>query len=247
MRSLHPFYSESILAGRITGLISLIFLSKITHSSCSQTPAALDIRLACSTSGHSVQLPSRAARLVARRTMWVISSCAVAIAQRLRCTRATSSSTPDSSPGRQKPKTHLSLKCFVLFSREILHRLRRYCEKCEDISDSATLPQLSADCVAQSAWENDLLQNRPSCEFSQRHKKKKKPRRRFFSPPFMLKRSDRPFVKVMETQPKRCSRRGGYGKMSLTSPWNSVAESSLKVISPREGNLCRALCETDVE
>lgn len=199
-----------------------------------------------------MQLPSRAARLAADGPCGSFHPAPWLIAQCLHCTRATRSSTPDSSPGRQKPKTHLSLKCFVLFfPREILHRLRRYCEKCEDIADSATLPQLSADCVAQPAWENDLLQNRPSCEFSQRHmykKKLKKPRRRFFSPPpFMLKCSDRPFVKVMQTQPKRCSRRGGYGKMSLTCPWNSVAESSLKVISPREGNLCRALCETDVE
>lgn len=105
------------MAGRITGLISLIFLSKITYSSCCESsrrsghPTGL-FHIIRTLGAAAVQ--SRSPR--GRRTMWAISSCAVAIAQCLRCTRATSSSTPDSSPRAPKnPKTTSQLEMFCAF------------------------------------------------------------------------------------------------------------------------------------
>lgn len=130
--SLLLFTSDSLSCGRKTRHISLLLFSKITYSSCPETPAALDIRLACSTSRHPVQLPCTAA------TMWVISSCARPPVHSGRCGRTLT------SPRCQKPKTS-QLEMFCALG--IPHRLRRYCEKSEDVPVSATLPQLSLCCT----------------------------------------------------------------------------------------------------
>lgn len=91
---------------------------------------------------------------------------------------------------------------------------------------------------------NGRLQNRLSFESSREHVLNAQEKTR----PLMVWRPDRHFGEVTKTQPKRYSRGIGiWEDVPQKVSKNSVTESSLKVISPREWNLRCALCETDVE